>query len=170
MIAWPEVRRASMSAAVLTSRSSRTSAPAMNPAGLAERSTSPLAVSFSILPSTSSNSSSTSCERMLALVPLLSKTSQRTSSSSRLSLQCRQGPASWPPGRESGPSSRLRGSIIFQTRSAIFAPRPPLLHHLDQHGAALPAADAFGGDPAFHAEPLHRVDQMKDDPVAAGAD
>src|SRR6266436_5374136 len=44
------------------------------------------------------------------------------------------------------------------------------LYRLDQHGAALPAADAFGGDAAFGAQPLHRVDEMQHDAVAAAAD
>src|SRR5436190_21340825 len=39
----------------------------------------------------------------------------------------------------------------------------------DQHGAALAAADALGGDAAFQAEPLHGVDEMQDDAIAAGA-
>src|SRR6266540_3996100 len=44
------------------------------------------------------------------------------------------------------------------------------LHRLEQHGAALAAADAFGGDALAHAEPLHRVDEMQHDAVAARAD
>jgi hypothetical protein len=40
----------------------------------------------------------------------------------------------------------------------------------DQHGAALTAADAFGGDASPMAEPLHGIDQMQHDAVAAGAD
>src|SRR3954453_16029014 len=43
-------------------------------------------------------------------------------------------------------------------------------HHLDQHGTALPAADAFGGDTAPGAEPLHGVDEVQHDSVARGAD
>ena len=41
-------------------------------------------------------------------------------------------------------------------------------HRLEQHGAAEPAADALGGDAALLAEPLHGVDQMQRDAVAAG--
>src|ERR1700688_2483003 len=48
--------------------------------------------------------------------------------------------------------------------------RLSIIHRLDQHGAALPATDAFGGDAAFGAEPLHRVDEMQHDAVAAAAD
>src|SRR5207249_5358325 len=40
---------------------------------------------------------------------------------------------------------------------------------LEQHGAALAAADAFGGDALAHAEAFHRVDQMQHDAVAARA-
>src|SRR5712691_12874965 len=47
---------------------------------------------------------------------------------------------------------------------------PPSLHCLDQHGAALPAADALGGDALLDAEPPHRVDEVQHDAVAAGAD
>ena len=43
-------------------------------------------------------------------------------------------------------------------------------HRLEQHGAALPAADAFGGDALADAEPLHCVDEMQHDAVAARAD
>src|SRR3954462_12882055 len=43
-------------------------------------------------------------------------------------------------------------------------------HRLDQHGAAEPAADAFGGNAAPRAEPLHGVDEMQHDAVAGGAD
>ena len=46
----------------------------------------------------------------------------------------------------------------------------PWSHRLDQHRAALPAADAFGGDAAFQAHPLHGVDEVQHDAVAAGAD
>src|SRR5882724_4283053 len=42
-------------------------------------------------------------------------------------------------------------------------------HRLEQHGAALAAADAFGGDALAHAETLHRVDEMQHDAVAARA-
>src|SRR3954469_15274685 len=43
-------------------------------------------------------------------------------------------------------------------------------HRLDQHGAAKPAADAFGGNAAPRAEPLHGVDEMQHDAVSGGAD
>src|SRR5207247_11010493 len=46
----------------------------------------------------------------------------------------------------------------------------PPLHSLDQHGAALPAADAFGGNALLDSQPLHRIDEMQHDTVAAGAD
>src|SRR5262249_8556079 len=55
------------------------------------------------------------------------------------------------------PSTRLRwGSPVVRSR-----------HGLDQHGAALPAADAFGGDALLDAEAFHGVDQMQHDAVAA---
>ena len=40
----------------------------------------------------------------------------------------------------------------------------------NQLAAAEAAADAFGGDAAPGAEPLHRVNQMKHNAIAAGAD
>src|SRR6516164_6511626 len=43
------------------------------------------------------------------------------------------------------------------------------LHRLDQHGAALAAADAFGGDALLDAVAFHRVDEMQHDAVAARA-
>src|SRR5262245_58188935 len=56
-------------------------------------------------------------------------------------------------------STRLRlGSPVVRSR-----------HGLDQHGAALPAADAFGGDALLDAEAFHGVDQMQHDAVAARA-
>src|SRR5215467_11860293 len=42
-------------------------------------------------------------------------------------------------------------------------------HGLDQHGAALAAADAFGGDALLDAAALHGVDEMQHDAVAARA-
>src|SRR5215471_21254328 len=42
-------------------------------------------------------------------------------------------------------------------------------HGLDQHGTALAAADAFGGDALLDAEALHGVDEMQHDAVAARA-
>src|SRR6266478_79381 len=42
-------------------------------------------------------------------------------------------------------------------------------HRLDQHGAALAAADAFGGDALLDAVAFHGVDQMQHDAVAARA-
>src|SRR5262245_61056599 len=51
-------------------------------------------------------------------------------------------------------------------RGATYRPS----HRLDEHGAALAAADAFGGDALADAEPLHCVDQMQHDAVAARAD
>ena len=42
-------------------------------------------------------------------------------------------------------------------------------HRLDQHGAALAAADAFGGDALLDAAALHGVDEMQHDAVAARA-
>ena len=44
------------------------------------------------------------------------------------------------------------------------------LHCLDQHRAAKATADAFGGDAAFGAEPLHGIHKMQHNAVAAGAD
>src|ERR1700730_6537214 len=43
------------------------------------------------------------------------------------------------------------------------------LHRLDQHGAALAAADAFGGDALLDAVAFHGVDEMQHDAVAARA-
>src|SRR5262249_22262181 len=43
-------------------------------------------------------------------------------------------------------------------------------HRLDEHGTALPAAAALGGDAALQAKALHCVDQVQDNAVAAGAD
>src|SRR6185312_15226643 len=62
-----------------------------------------------------------------------------------------------------GPSSRLRGARTSQTL-------PMRLHRLDQHRAALPAADAFGGDALLDAQPFHPIDQVQHDPVSARAD
>src|SRR5262245_26733200 len=44
------------------------------------------------------------------------------------------------------------------------------LHRLDQHGATLTTADAFRCNAALLAEPLHGIDEMQHDPVAAGTD
>src|SRR5580700_8662326 len=68
-----------------------------------------------------------------------------------------------------GPSSRSRLPIIASTGFAgveVYMRSP----RFDQHGAALPTTDAFGGDAALLAKPLHGVDQMQHDAIAAGAD
>src|SRR5262249_21549025 len=49
-------------------------------------------------------------------------------------------------------------------------PSIPWSHRLDQHRTALPAADAFGGDAAPRAQPLHRIDEMQHDTIARRAD
>ena len=70
-----------------------------------------------------------------------------------------------------GPSSRSRGSRMSRTgfgAGALLMGGPS--NRFDQHGAALAATDAFGGDAALQAEPLHGVDEMQHDAVAAGAD
>src|SRR5262245_53384104 len=155
------VSRASTAAASVMPLNSPMSAPAMKPPGLAERSTSPFGGSLSSLASTSLSSVSTSSESVLALAPALSSRSQAMPSSSRASRQCRHGPC---PADPAGPSSRLRGARTSQTLP-ITAP----LHRLDQHRAALPAADALGGDALPDAEPFHRAHEMQHDAVAAGA-
>ena len=112
---------------------------------------------------------STSSDSVLALAPALSSTSQAIPPSSRASFQCRQGllAALWSRKRTELEIARRQNVPDFAHKPSL---NPPPLHRLDQHGAALPAADAFGGDALLDAEPLHRVDEMQHDPVAAGAD
>src|ERR1700741_3636210 len=139
-------------------RNSPMSAPAMNPAGFPERRTTPLGGRDSMLARTSLSSASPSCESVLALAPALSNTTQAMPSSSRASFQLRHGPSGAPA---TGPSSRSRGARMSQT-----FPISPLL---DQQGAPLPAADAFGGVALLDAEPLHGVHEVEHDAVAARA-
>src|SRR5262249_58594119 len=66
--------------------------------------------------------------------------------------------------------SRLDG--VSEARALSPCSRPRLAasrHGLEQHGAALAAADAFGGDALAHAEPFHGVDEVQHDAVAARA-
>src|SRR5262249_386505 len=44
------------------------------------------------------------------------------------------------------------------------------LDRLDQHCAALATADALRGNPALEAEPMHGIDEMKHNAIAACAD
>src|SRR6516164_398299 len=164
-------RRRSTAAASVMPRNSPMSAPAMKPLFLPERSTTPLGGSRSMRVRTSLSSPNTSSLSVLALAPDLSKISQAMRLSSRTSFQCRHclpapgTPASGRSLSEYGPSSILRGARTFQT-----LPMGRALYRLDQHGAALPAADALGRYPPAHAKTLHGVDQMQDDAVAACAD
>src|SRR6185312_10663504 len=64
-----------------------------------------------------------------------------------------------------GPSSSTRSLRTSKT----FESMTPS-HHLYQHRTALPAADAFGGDAASVAKPLHGVDEVQHDAVARSAD
>src|SRR6516165_3168796 len=157
------VRRLPTAAASVMVRNSPMSAPAMKPLFLAERSTTPLGSSRVICASTSLSSRRTSSLMVLALAPALSKMSQAMPSSSRASFQCRHGPgATGLRSAENGPSSRLRGASVSQTL--------PMLHRLDEHGAALSAADALGGDALLDAEPFHGVDEVEHNAIAARAD
>src|SRR5580700_1422820 len=148
------------------------SAPAMKPLRLAERITSPRGWSRSSFSSTALSSVSTSSDSVLALESFLSNSSQAMPSSSVRSRQLAQGLASCGASSiANGPSSRSRLPIMARIGFAageVFMDRSS--HRFDQHGAALPAADTFGGDAALLAEPLHGVDQMQHDAIAAGAD
>ena len=84
-----------------------------------------------------------------------------------MSFQCRHGDAACaPPGAAEGPELQI--ARLENVPNLLRHGMP--LHRLDQHGAALPAADAFGGDAALEAEPFHRIDEMQHDAIAAGAD
>src|ERR1700688_1683214 len=147
------------------------SAPAMKPERLAERMTSPRVWSRSIFSSTALSSVSTSSDSVLAPESFLSNSSQATPSSSVRNRQFAHGLASCAPSSTAnGPSSRSRLPRMAKIGFAGVEVFMPPLHRFDQHGAALPATDAFGGDAALIAEPLHGIDQMQNDPVAAGAD
>src|ERR1700722_7046697 len=91
-------------------------------------------------------------------------------SSSLRSRQWAQGLGSGSSPIANGPSSMSRlprmASVGFGAGEVFMRPS----YRFDQHGAALAAADAFGGDAAPIAEPLHGIDQMQHDAVAAGAD
>src|SRR5580700_372538 len=147
------------------------SAPAIKPLRLAERMTSPRGWSCSIFSSTALSSVSTSSDKVLALESFLSNKSQAMPSASVRSRQLTQELGSGSSPIANGPSSRSRlprmASVGFGA-AEVFIGLPS--HRFDQHRATLPAADAFGGDAALIAEPLHGVDQMQHDAVAAGAD
>src|SRR5580700_380455 len=169
--AWPRVSVASIAAGSVTPRNWAMSAPAIKPLRLAERITSPRGWSRSILSSTALSSVSTSSDKVLALESFLSNSSQAMPSSSVRSRQLAQGLASCGASSiANGPSSRSRLPIMARIgfgAGEVFI-RPS--QRFDQHGAALAAADAFGGDAALVAEPLHGIDEMQHDAIAAGAD
>src|SRR5580704_1587158 len=148
------------------------SAPAMKPPGFAERMTTPHGVSRSSFSRIAFSSDNTSSDSVLALESFLSNKSQAVPSSSMRMRQLVHCPASSGPwSAEKGPSSRLRLPRMANVGVAAceaFIPGPS--NRFDEHGAALAAADAFGGDAALLAEPLHGIDEMQHDPVAAGAD
>src|SRR5579862_1861357 len=170
--AWPRVSACTIGAGSVTPRNWAMSAPAMKPERLAERMTKPRGWSRSIFSSTALSSVSTSSDRVLALASFLSNKSQAMPSSSVRSRQWAQGPGSCgASSMANGPSSMSRlprmASVGFGAGEVFIGPPS---HCFDQHGAALAAADAFGGDAALLAEPLHGVDQVQHDAIAAGAD
>src|SRR5262245_43573390 len=75
------------------------------------------------------------------------------------------------PSPASGGGSRPRSRVGQRPEASILRVRSHRCsrYGLDQHGAALAAADAFGGDALLDAEPLHGVDAMQHDAVAARA-
>src|SRR5512142_1726487 len=79
-----------------------------------------------------------------------------------------------PPRRGSFRAFRSGEGPKFQIsrleRVPNFLCHGALLHCLDQHGAALPATDAFCGNAALAAKPSHCVDEMQYDSIAACAD
>ena len=76
-------------------------------------------------------------------------------------------PRRLPPAREPASGQGDQGRLEEVATQSV--PDLSHLHRLDQHGAALAAADAFGGDALPDAEPLHGVDEMQHDAVAARA-
>src|SRR5580704_2489551 len=70
--------------------------------------------------------------------------------------------------RDQAPGCACREWPTWAWGRATFSRAAPS-NRFDQHGAALAAADAFGGDAALFAEPLHGIDEMQHDPVAASA-
>src|SRR5262245_40415466 len=66
--------------------------------------------------------------------------------------------------RRASARARVRG------RRERSGPLIPWSHRLDPHRAALPTADAFGGNAATCAQPLHRVDEMQHNTIARRAD
>ena len=146
-------------------RNSPMSAPAMKPLGLAERSTRPFGGSRSSFASTSLSSVSTSSDSVLALAPCLVEHQPGDAV-----VVARELPV--PPRAPVASPGDDRAELEIARRENVpdLSHAPPSLHRLDQHGAALPAADAFGGDALLDAEPPHRVDEMQHDAVAAGAD
>src|SRR5262249_34687304 len=75
------------------------------------------------------------------------------------------------PSPASGGGSRPRRGVGQGPKHRFLRARPPPRSRprLNQHGAALAAADAFGGDALLDAEALHGVDEMQHDAVAARA-
>src|SRR5499433_2115584 len=75
------------------------------------------------------------------------------------------------PSPASGGGSRPRSRVGQRPEASILRVRSHRCsrYGLDQHGAALAAADAFGGDALLDAEAFHGVDEMQHDAVAARA-
>ena len=171
--AWPRVSSASICAISVTPRNCAMSAPAMKPPGFAERMTTPHGGSRSSFSRIASSSVSTSSDSVLALESFLSNRSQAMPSSSVRMRQCGPRPgvlrSLGPPRTDRAPGCACREWPVPAWRRARFSCAAPS-NRFDQHGAALAAADAFGSDAALFAEPLHGIDEMQHDPVAAGAD
>src|SRR5262245_48482896 len=105
--------------------------------------------------------------------------SLRVAPGSRVSLRSRKGARCTRPGHEMVRKSEIScpgRASASERRSGTQGPQGDsralpvtALHRLDQHGAALAAADAFGSDALLDAEPLHRVHEVEHDAVAARA-
>src|SRR5208282_429420 len=114
-----------------------------------------------MIPSTASSSVITSSDSELMLAPFRSNKSQATPSSSVARRQCNHVDEAPEPGPNSSSlSMRASRTLLFMTSSRC----------LDQHRAALAAADAFGRYSTLLAKAPHRIDEMQHDPIAAGAD
>src|ERR1700730_8378284 len=113
-----------------------------------------------MIPSTASSSMITSSDSELMLAPFRSNKSQVTPSSSLARRQCNHAEAPEPGPNSNSLSMRASRTLLFMTSS----------HCLDQHRAALAAADAFGRYSTPPAEAPHRIDEGQLDPIAAGAD
>src|SRR5437764_2296523 len=151
-VSQPRLTSAIAASGFASAVNSVTSAPAMKPLALPDRIISAFGGSCSKMSSASFNSANACCESVFVVAPARSNVSVATPSSARVICQfcIAVSPAGPSQGTDPPPSGAAREASVGVAS-----------YVLDQHRAALPAADADRCDAAFAAGAFEHVQQMQ---------